>query len=269
MTDHPAVEPWYVLVADDDDDVLEITDLALRDTVVDGRPVQLLFASTEAQAIAYFDRPIAVAILDVIMDTERSGFDIAAWIRRTHRCASTRIVIRTGQPGLSDGQRAFQLEDINEFWLKTEVDVGRMRATLSGLIRSFRDVHVAEVARARLLQAAWRHAADMADLLDSPAFVEGCGARAICVARLGSENDEIEWLGASCDVHGSRDLLARAAIRAARRQPRTWSVEGPWASIASGGEPGSVVLAVQPPPSASLRGAWASLIAGSSTAASE
>ena len=48
-TDTP--RPWRILVVDDDDDVYESTRLALGDTPILGRPLQLLHANSARAAL--------------------------------------------------------------------------------------------------------------------------------------------------------------------------------------------------------------------------
>lgn len=273
MTAAQTETPWRVLVADDDDDVLEVTALALDGMQVDQRPVELLFASTEAQARAYLEsHEVAVAILDVIMDTDRSGFDIAAWIRHTHRSLATRIVLRTGQPGQSDGQRAFHIGDINEFWLKTELGVGRMRATLSGLIRSYRDLVAVEEARVAGIRTAWHHARDLRALLVDPQFLAATELRSIELAHTAAGGGVASAQAAFeplLDEDRTRldamATLGRNAMRHALDQPGTWYVEGPWASVALRDARGHRVLATQPAPCVTIRAAMQSLLAAYAT----
>ena len=273
MTSPQSDLPWRVLVADDDDDVLEVTALALDGMQVDQRPVELLFASTEAEARAYLEsHDVAVAILDVIMDTDRSGFDIAAWIRHTHRSRATRIVLRTGQPGQSDGQRAFHIGDINEFWLKTELGVGRMRATLSGLIRSYRDLIAMESARVAGIEAAWHHAHDLQALLDDPRFLEAMELRRIELAHTsasaGVASDQVSFaplLAGQSSRLNAMETLGQNAMRNALDQPGTWYTEGPWASLALRDRAGHRLVATQPPPCATIRTAIAGLLRAHTT----
>jgi hypothetical protein len=71
-----ATSPVHLLVVDDDSAVVAMTRLVLRDRVLAGRPVVTHTATSAAEARSFLeatDDPIAVAIIDVVMESEDAG----------------------------------------------------------------------------------------------------------------------------------------------------------------------------------------------------
>ena len=105
----PASEgPVHLLIVDDDAAVVEMTRLVLRDRMLVGRPVVTHTARSAAEARAFLTAdppPIAVAIIDVVMESQDAGLKLVQWIRDTPSLQEMRIVIRTGQPGQASESR--------------------------------------------------------------------------------------------------------------------------------------------------------------------
>lgn len=138
--------PWKVLVIDDEPEILAITQLALAGLMLDGRTIGILSASSAVQARQIFrnDTDIAVVLLDVVMEQEHAGLDLARWIREELGNRATRIVLRTGQPGLAPEQRVMIEYDINDYRSKTELTAQRLVTTILGGLRSYRDLMIIE-----------------------------------------------------------------------------------------------------------------------------
>src|SRR5215469_18214471 len=71
-------DPWRVLVVDDDPDVFRVTELSLKRLRFRDRPVQILTASSGGTARAHLENEhdIALALIDVVMETETAGLDL-------------------------------------------------------------------------------------------------------------------------------------------------------------------------------------------------
>ncbi len=132
---------WDVLVVDDETSVLSITELAWRGLRLHGRPVRCWMADSGSAARELLEKQVfAVAVIDVMMETPRAGLDLVRWMRSRAEHFETRIVIRTGQPGQAPELKVVIDYDINDYWHKTDLTVRRMRASLAGLLRSYRDL---------------------------------------------------------------------------------------------------------------------------------
>ena len=94
------LQPWRVLVVDDDQDVHEATRFALAHLLILGRPLELLHAHSAREALELLQREghIAVILLDVVMESDDAGLRTVGVIREQLKMLNTRIILRTGQP---------------------------------------------------------------------------------------------------------------------------------------------------------------------------
>lgn len=145
----PSLAPWVVLLVDDEPNIHMVSRLAFGRLQVEGRPLELLRADTAAQGREMLSSrdDIAVAIVDVVMETDDAGLKLAAWIREQHRLRAMRIILRTGQPGHAPEEDVLRRYDINDYWPKTELTAHRSRTLLTGQIRSYRDLQLIEAQR--------------------------------------------------------------------------------------------------------------------------
>ncbi len=121
---------WKVLVVDDDADVLLMSRLALRGLVLEGEGVALVCVASAAEARAYLTTPdadVAVVLLDVVMEDDTAGLDLAHWIRAQVTDRSLRIVLRTGQPGSAPESSVMNAYDIHDYLAKADTTARRSR----------------------------------------------------------------------------------------------------------------------------------------------
>ena len=146
--------PWRVLVVDDDQDVHEATDLALRGLLVFDRPLQLLHAYSAADALSCLRREtdIAVILLDVVMESLSAGLDIIETIRGELALHNTRIILRTGQPGYAPEIDTIRRYDINDYKTKTELTRSKLFTTLSSALRTYHQLCQGDSSRRGLEQ---------------------------------------------------------------------------------------------------------------------
>jgi len=135
----PIQVPWRVLVVDDDADVHEVTRFSLGSVRVLSRPLELLHAHSadEAKRILNEVPNIAVILLDVVMESEDAGLQLVKSVRQEQRLASTRIILRTGQPGHAPEAETITLYDINDYKTKSELTQTRLFTSLTTAIRSY------------------------------------------------------------------------------------------------------------------------------------
>ena len=134
--------PWNILIVDDEEDIHQVTRLVLSRFRIEGRPLNILSARTvpEAHKILLEEPNLAVAILDVVMEEEDSGLQLARYIREEKGNHFTRIVLRTGQPGQAPEADVVERYDINDYKEKTELTTQKLRTMCISLIRSYRDL---------------------------------------------------------------------------------------------------------------------------------
>jgi response regulator RpfG family c-di-GMP phosphodiesterase len=145
----PKLAPWKVLLVDDEPDIHDITKLTLSRFRLDGRALSFLHAYTgdEARAILAREPDIALVFLDVVMEREDSGLEVARWMRQELDNQFTRIVLRTGQPGQAPEERVIVDYDINDYKEKTELDRTKLFTTTFAALRAYRDIMKVEEAR--------------------------------------------------------------------------------------------------------------------------
>ncbi len=131
--------PWRVLVVDDDAEVLAITRIALNGAECEGRPLQLLFASsaTEALLLLQTEPEIALLLLDVVMESEHAGLDLVRSVREQLGNRSSRIVLRTGQPGQVPPIEVFRRYQIDDYTHKAELGFDRLNLVVASAIRAY------------------------------------------------------------------------------------------------------------------------------------
>lgn len=141
--------PWKVIVVDDEEEVHAVTRLTLRDFSFDGRPLALLHARSAAEAMALFDRydDVAVALVDVVMETEDAGLRLVRHVRETLGNRFVRLVLRTGQPGAAPEREVITRYDINDYKAKSELSSLRLFTTMMVALRGYRDIMDLEQAR--------------------------------------------------------------------------------------------------------------------------
>jgi class 3 adenylate cyclase/CheY-like chemotaxis protein len=145
--------PWRVLIVDDDADVLVMTRLALRGLRVDGVAVSTVVASSAAEArdiLSAQPGAFALAIVDVVMESEHAGLDFLRWIRANVVDASLRLVLRTGQPGTAPEGGIVGSYDIHDYLAKTDTTARRLVTCVTGAIRACRDIRTIREQRASL-----------------------------------------------------------------------------------------------------------------------
>lgn len=142
-------QAWRVLIVDDEPDVHEVTNMIFKRFQLDGRPLEMLHAYTGSQARELLQQnpDIALMLLDVVMETERSGLDLVRWCREELGNRFVRIVLRTGQPGQAPEQQVIVDYDINDYREKTELDRKRFLTVMITALRGYRDIMAVEQAR--------------------------------------------------------------------------------------------------------------------------
>lgn len=141
--------PWKVLVVDDEPDVRRLTELNLRGFEFAGRPLVLVEAGSAAEAQERLQEhaDIALALIDVVMESDDAGLLLVEHIRTQLCNRMMRLVIRTGQPGVAPERFVIDNFDIDDYKDKTELTVQRLYTTVRTALKSFRDLQTIEMNR--------------------------------------------------------------------------------------------------------------------------
>ena len=144
-----------VLVVDDDETVIQVTRLVLSRFRFDNRALELICAYSGAEAIKILSqrKDIAIVLLDVVMESDDSGFEVVSYIRNQLHNYVTRILLRTGQPGLAPERQVINEYDINDYISKTEATTDRLNLSITNALRSYRDILRAEYLTHRVVSA--------------------------------------------------------------------------------------------------------------------
>ena len=129
---------WNVLVADDDEDVHQTTEFALRGVAILDRPVNLLHASSAAEARRLMEETpdVAAALVDVVMETPDAGLRLVRDLREAG-FRETRIVLRTGQPGYAPELNVISAYEIDDYRTKSELTQVRLITVLTAALRAY------------------------------------------------------------------------------------------------------------------------------------
>jgi len=133
---------WKVLVVDDDEAMHLVTRLSIGTLVVDDRKIELLnaYSGAEGRLKLQDHRDVALVLVDVMMETEEAGLELAEWIRQKLQNAYVRIVLRTGQAGNAPEAAVMSRYDIHDYHPKSELSAQRLRTAVIGGVRAYRDL---------------------------------------------------------------------------------------------------------------------------------
>lgn len=140
---------WKILIVDDDAQFRHSLLFALKNFSYQGRPVQMLTAASSQEGALIFAREsdIAVAMLDVVMETDDAGLRLVKNVREILGNTETRIAMVTGQPGMAPLQTVVTDYDIDDYWLKTDFTAERLRGMLTTRLREWQRLRAINQAR--------------------------------------------------------------------------------------------------------------------------
>ncbi|MGQ0711472.1 MAG: ATP-binding protein [Rhodoferax sp.] len=142
----PLPAGWRVLIVDDDPDIHAATRMALADFAFEGQCLDMVSAyrGDTARELLQQGPPFALAIVDIVMESELAGLELVQWMRRTLGDERIRIVMRTGQAGHLPEETVIRDYDIDDFKEKSEMTAPKLRALLYSKLRAYR--HVCSIA---------------------------------------------------------------------------------------------------------------------------
>jgi CheY-like chemotaxis protein len=149
-----SLEPWHLLVVDDDSEVHNVTRLALGGFQFAGRPLAIhsAYSGREAQQFMAENINVAAILLDVVMENDTAGLDCVRYIRRELKNSFVRIVLRTGQPGQAPEYDVITQYDINDYKEKTELTRQKLFTCVYTSLSCYRDLVALEKNRRGLLR---------------------------------------------------------------------------------------------------------------------
>lgn len=136
------IEYCDVLIIDDEADVHAVTKLTMKKFLFEGKQMRFssAYSAQEAREILQQDRFFALILLDVVMETENAGLDLAKFIRQDLNNRFSRIILRTGQPGVAPEHSVIRNFDIDGYKNKTELRKLDLESTFYTSLRAYRDI---------------------------------------------------------------------------------------------------------------------------------
>jgi len=144
--------PWKVVIVDDEQEVHDVTSLALRNIFYSDRDIDFLSAhSARAARELLIKHPdAALVLLDVVMETDDAGLGLIKYIREHMGNRAIRVVLRTGQPGQAPEATVIRDYDISDYRTKTELTTTRLFTTVISALRAYEQLLVLDAQRAEL-----------------------------------------------------------------------------------------------------------------------
>ncbi len=140
---------WKVLIVDDDEQIHAVTRMVLHDFTFRDLPLQFLsaYSAAEGHELMRTNPDMAVCFLDVVMENDHAGLDLARDIRGMLANPFVRIILRTGQPGQAPERRVIVDYDINDYKEKSELTAQKLFSTMVTALRSYKDIMTIESSR--------------------------------------------------------------------------------------------------------------------------
>ncbi|WP_137170794.1 EAL domain-containing protein [Marinomonas sp. FW-1] len=159
-----------VLTVEDDQDYQDALLNGLSALNYDGKKVEFLTASSalEAATVIAENPDISVIFLDVVMETDNAGLRLIRTIREDIGNDLVRIVLLTGQAGMTSAEDVINQYDIDDYWCKSELTQVHLQTIVLSNLRTWE--HLSDMKEARhsmqLLLAASQRIASKSDIED-------------------------------------------------------------------------------------------------------
>lgn len=213
LTEDTAKNPaktWKIIIADDEGEVHNVTRMVLNDYTFEGRSLEFIsaYSGEETRKLIAQHSDTAIILLDVVMETDDAGLQIARYIRQELKNRFVRIILRTGQPGKAPEKDVIIDYDINEYKEKTELTVQKLFTTITSALRSYRDLRIIEKNRIGL-ERIIRSSGKLFEVQSLKDFAKGVLTQLISILRLDEDSVYLEYSGFSAfNSNGNFVILA-------------------------------------------------------------
>jgi diguanylate cyclase (GGDEF)-like protein len=174
-----------VIIADDEEEVHAVTRFVLKDFRYAGKKLEFLsaYSAADAKRLLQEHPDASLILLDIVMEQDNSGLEVADFIRNDLDNELMRIIVRTGQPGIIPEEDVISKYDINDYKEKTELTDRKFKTAMTMALRSY------------------------ADLINLESF------KAILEHEVQARTAELERLNRELEYHATRDTLTGAYNR--------------------------------------------------------
>ncbi len=138
----PKRTAWRILIVDDEPDIHAITRLALIGFEFDNSPLDIIsaYSKAEAETILRANPDIAMAMIDIVMETDDAGLQLVDVIRNQMDNQLIRLVVRTGQPGVAPEKDIINRYDIDDYKEKNELTETKTYTTLRLALKAYQNL---------------------------------------------------------------------------------------------------------------------------------
>jgi len=135
-----ALNPWKIMIIDDDPFVHDITTRVLENFIFDNRGLVFLNAYSSRQALELLgkNQDTALLLVDVVMETENAGLDLVHHVRTIMNNHLIQIAIRTGQPGQAPESQVVSRYQVDTYNSKTEMTAQKLISLVTISLRTYR-----------------------------------------------------------------------------------------------------------------------------------
>ncbi len=181
-----------VIIADDEPDVHTLTRLVLKDFRYQGKAIEFLsaYSGAEAKRLLQEHPDVSLILLDIIMERDDAGLEVAEFIRKDLDNELIRIIVRTGQPGDVPEEEVMSRYGVNDYKEKTELTDAKFKTAMTMALRSYADLMTLNSFRT---------------ILEHEVQVR--------TEELQEKNRELERLNRELEYYASRDVLTGAYNR--------------------------------------------------------
>nr|MBV6630104.1 response regulator [Oceanococcus sp. HetDA_MAG_MS8] len=146
--------PVCILIVDDDPDIVLFTQALVDDLPAEAPQIATLAAASaeEAWSILQQRDDVAVALLDVMMETPQAGLELARRIRGQPRLRCTRLILRTARTDEVPPLQTVTRFDIDAYCDKNNPDPVALLTPLVSALRTYQLLQTLEQERAQLQQ---------------------------------------------------------------------------------------------------------------------
>lgn len=183
-----SVGTWKVIIVDDEPEVHAVTKLALSDFTFQDKHLEFFsaYSGFEGKQLINEHPDAAIVLLDVVMETDDAGLQVAKYIREEAMNQKIRIILRTGQPGQAPERQVIVNYDINDYKSKTELTAQKLFTVVMSSLRAFRDIIALDNSR-QGLQKIIEASADIFSVHSMEQFIDGVMQQLTSIIGCGTE----------------------------------------------------------------------------------
>ena len=133
---------FKILIVDDEQSVHDVTTAAVNSMDFLNYNIEVLHALSAQEAIEILDKhsDIAMALIDVVMETPEAGLELIDHIRNEQKNLKIRLIVRTGQANNFSQMDIVKRYDINDFKEKTELTIERLYTTIRSSVKQYEQI---------------------------------------------------------------------------------------------------------------------------------